>query len=301
MLLWAHILCKAQSNNPAYAEYVKQYSAMAVAQEEKHGVPASITLAQGLLESGAGRSELARKSNNHFGIKCNTEWRGGKVYFDDDAKNECFRKYNSVGDSYEDHSLFLAGRPRYANLFNLNPKDYRGWAKGLQQSGYATDPAYANRLIKLIEDYQLYRYDGGKAAMKEAKAEKSAVKKKAKKEKQPPFIVKRPVQNTGGLDYIYAVDDDNFGRLVEDTGLTVDEIMLFNEMPEDFPLRKGDIIYLEKKKTKAAKPDYDHVVQIGESMHSISQKYGMRVKNLYKLNKKSEEYVPVEGDVLRLR
>ena len=139
---------------------------MAVEQMKQYRIPASITLAQGLLESGAGRSELARKSNNHFGIKCHSDWRGGRVYHDDDLRGECFRKYKNAEQSYEDHAKFLTERPRYASLFKLKVTDYKGWAKGLQRCGYATDRAYANRLIKLIEDYDLYRYDRLQAGKK---------------------------------------------------------------------------------------------------------------------------------------
>jgi LysM repeat protein len=293
----AHTAGETQAKIPAYENYIKQYGNLAVRQQKKYHIPASITLAQGILESGAGQSELARKSNNHFGIKCHSDWKGEKVYHDDDLRNECFRKYKNVEDSYEDHALFLAERPRYADLFKLNIKNYQGWAKGLQKSGYATDPAYANRLIKLIEDYELYRYDSGDTPA-DRKSEVAVKKSKSAKE---TFVIKRPVENTGGLNYIHAEDNDSFERIAEDTGLTVAELRLFNEVPEDFPIQKGDMIYLEKKRTRASRPDYDHVVQIGESMHSISQKYGMRIKNLYKLNKKKEDYVPVEGDVLKLR
>ena len=148
----------AQRKN-TYNAYIKQYAPMAIEQMQKYKIPASITLAQGLLESGAGRSELALKSNNHFGIKCHDSWRGKKTYHDDDAKGECFRVYKSVADSYEDHSQFLSGRTRYASLFKLQITDYKAWARGLKKAGYATDPSYANRLISIIEDYELYKYD----------------------------------------------------------------------------------------------------------------------------------------------
>jgi LysM repeat protein len=296
---------ESRAKLPVYENYIRQYGSLAVKHQQKYSIPASITLAQGILESGGGQSVLARKSNNHFGIKCHSDWKGEKVYHDDDLKNECFRKYKNVEDSYEDHALFLTKSVRYANLFKLDIKNYRSWAKGLQESGYATDQAYANRLIKLIEDYELYRYDSNKnhadnkgvADHRESKK----VKSDAPTKKKMPFVVKRSVYNTLGLKYIYVESNDSIDRIAEDTGLTVGELRQYNEVPEDFPLQKGDIIYLEKKKTKAAKPNYDHVVQIGESMHSISQKYGMQLRSLYKINKKKEDYVPVEGDVLKLR
>ena len=150
---------QAQKRNARYVEYINKYSDLAVEQMKLHKIPASITLAQGLLESGAGYSQLARKSNNHFGIKCGGSWRGRTVRHDDDARNECFRAYKHPRDSYEDHSDFLRRGARYAFLFKLDITDYKGWARGLKKAGYATDPSYANRLITIIEDYDLYKYD----------------------------------------------------------------------------------------------------------------------------------------------
>lgn len=273
----------------SYEKYIRQYSDLAVRHQQKYRIPASITLAQGLLESGAGQSDLARRSNNHFGIKCHADWTGKRVYHDDDLRGECFRKYKRVEDSYEDHSRFLAERPRYERLFKLNGKDYKGWARGLQKCGYATDRAYANKLIKVIEDYELYRYDSGKY--------------KGGPSKDAPPVVKQhyDIYRTHGLIYVYAKAGDSFDRIAQSLGFRVKDLKKFNEVPEDFPLQAGDIVYLEKKKKKADKPHYDHVVQVGESMHSIAQQYGIRIKSLYKLNKKDEEYVPEEGDVLKLR
>ena len=157
---------ESQRKLTSYQKYISKYSDLAIQHQKKYRIPASITLAQGLLESGAGQSDLARRSNNHFGIKCHSDWRGGRVYHDDDLRGECFRKYKRVEDSYDDHSRFLAERSRYERLFKLNIKDYKGWAKGLQKCGYATDRAYANKLIKVIEDYELYRFDSGKGTKK---------------------------------------------------------------------------------------------------------------------------------------
>ena len=150
---------QAQRRNQRYQEYIERYSPLAVEQMRVHKIPASITLAQGLLESGAGYSELARKSNNHFGIKCGGRWNGPSVRHDDDARQECFRAYGNPVESYEDHSLFLKRGARYAFLFDLDITDYKGWARGLKKAGYATDPSYANRLITIVEDYELYKYD----------------------------------------------------------------------------------------------------------------------------------------------
>jgi len=278
----------AQRKNASYEKYVKQYNDLAAQHQKKYRIPASITLAQGILESGAGLSKLARESNNHFGIKCHNDWKGGRVYHDDDLRGECFRKYKRVEESYEDHSRFLTERSRYSRLFKLNITDYKGWARGLQTCGYATDRAYANKLIKLIEDYELYRYDKGKTGKKPSPA---------------PTLptIRRTVYKTHGLLYVYATENDSFDRIAKDLGFKVKNLKKYNEVPEDFPLQKGDIVYLQKKKSKADKPYYDHVVRIGESMHTISQLYGIQIKRLYKMNKKDPDYVPVEGEVLKLR
>lgn len=279
-----------QRKIPSYEKYIKTYSALAIEQQKKYKIPASITLAQGLLESGAGQSDLARRSNNHFGIKCHSDWRGGRVYHDDDLRGECFRKYKRVEDSYEDHSKFLK-RSRYDQLFRLKITDYKGWARGLQKCGYATDRAYANKLIKVVEDYELYRFDSGK--------EHKPTREERKQQKYP--AVKYTIYRTYGLLYVYAKDNDSFDQIAQNLDFSVRDLKKFNEVPEDFPLQKGDIVYLEKKKKKADKPNYDHVVQIGESMHSIAQKYGIQIKSLYKMNKKDKDYIPEEGDVLKLR
>ena len=279
-----------QRKIPSYEKYIKTYSALAIEQQKKYKIPASITLAQGLLESGAGQSDLARRSNNHFGIKCHSDWRGGRVYHDDDLRGECFRKYKRVEDSYEDHSKFLK-RSRYDRLFQLKITDYKGWARGLQKCDYATDRAYANKLIKVIEDYELYRYDTGKVH--------KSTRQEKKKLKYP--TVKYTIYRTYGLLYVYAKENDSFDQIAQNLDFPVKDLKKFNEVPEDFPLQKGDIVYIEKKKKKADKPNYDHVVQVGESMHSIAQKYGIQIKSLYKMNKKDKDYVPEEGDVLKLR
>ncbi len=284
-------LVKAQRKLSSYEAYISKYSDLAIEHQKKYKIPASITLSQGLLESGAGQSSLARQSNNHFGIKCHSDWRGGRVYHDDDLRGECFRKYDQVEDSYTDHSKFIAFRPRYSVLFDLDLKDYKGWAKGLQQCGYATDRAYANKLIKVIEDYELYRFDSNKGTRKQETPQQN---KNASAELMP-------IYKTHGLIYVIARANDSFESIAQNLGFKEKELRKYNEVPEEFPLQPGDIVYLEKKKKKADKPYYDHVVQIGESMHSISQHYGIRLKSLYKLNKKDMEYIPAEGDVLKLR
>jgi LysM repeat protein len=290
-LLFIGLGAQAQKQLKSHLNYIEKYRSLAVKQMEKYKIPASITLAQALLESGAGLSELAVSSNNHFGIKCHSEWNGERIYRRDDNPNDCFRKYKAVKDSYEDHSLFLYERSRYSVLFSYNIKDYEAWARGLQQCGYATDKAYANKLIKYVEDYQLYIYDY---------KSKYSKKDKDKKYSGKPRRM-RPTYITHGLLYVEAEADDSFDKIAHDMGFKVKNLLKYNEVPENFPLRKGDIVYLEKKKEKANVPYYEYVIKIGDSMHRISQRYGIRIKNLYKMNKKDFDYVPTEGDVLRLR
>lgn len=285
----------SQKRYGVYEDYIDKYSTISVQHMQKHKIPASITLAQGLLESGAGMSDLTKRSNNHFGIKCHSNWAGGRVYAKDDTPNDCFREYRHAHESFEDHSLFLVKGARYKFLFSLADTDYRGWARGLQKSGYATDKAYANKLIKLIEDYELYRFDKGNY-----KLSRSAVEAKTdeiiavQNWRHQPF-------KTHGLVYVLAIKGDAYENIAAEFNFKTKDLLHYNEVPSGFPLNEGDIVYFEKKKSRADKPFYEHIVQIGESMHSISQKYGLKVKNLYRMNKRDYEYVPEEGDVLKLR
>lgn len=280
----------AQRRLKVYEEYIEKYKSIAQKHQEKYKIPSSITLAQGLLESGAGKSDLAIKSNNHFGIKCHNGWTGETVIAKDDIPNDCFRKYNSVEDSYEDHALFLSKNARYRKLFDLETSDYKGWAIGLQTAGYATNKAYANNLIKLIEDYELFQYD-----------KISGKNKKSSKDKSLGGIYSHIPYKTFGLVYVIAKRGDTFEGIAQEFGFKAKDLCKYNEVPEDFPLNEGDLVYFQKKMKKAEKPYYEHVVRVGESMHSISQLYGIQVKGLYKMNKLDEEYIPTEGDVLKLR
>ena len=294
--LWACIglAVHADGRNQLYVDYINRYKGMAVDQMIRYKIPASITLAQGLLESGAGRSVLARKSNNHFGIKCHG-WRGRKVYHDDDAKGECFRAYKKVDDSYEDHSKFLKNGPRYAFLFKLKITDYKGWAKGLKKAGYATDRSYANRLITIIEDYDLYKYDTKGMSKREARRWEKLIKKK------PWLVNPHPVYIANGLAYVVAREGDNFRLLGGEFDISWKKLVSYNDLHKDYTLEPGDIIYLKKKNKKAMKPYTYYIVKDGDSMHSISQMYGIRLKNLYKLNDKDGEYIPEVGDRIWLR
>ncbi len=283
-----------KKRNTLYDDYIENYKDLAIKHMKKYRIPASITLAQGLLESGAGRSSLTLKSNNHFGIKCHNGWKGESVIAADDTPNDCFRKYKKAEDSYDDHSLFLTEKQRYSDLFLLEITDYRGWARGLQQAGYATDRAYANKLIKLIEDYELYEFDkkGGKRHVE--KDEVQIVSPVMSGVKHTPY-------KTHGLVYVIAQRGDSYASIANEFGFDLKDLCEYNEVPNDFPLQDGNLVYFQEKKKKADKPYYEHVVEVGESMYSISQLYGVKVEKIYKMNKKDPEYVPTEGDILRLR
>ncbi|MDR1601080.1 MAG: glucosaminidase domain-containing protein [Tannerella sp.] len=275
--------------NSAYEKYISKYRDEAIRQQKKHKIPASITLAQALLESNAGASTLAKNSNNHFGIKCHSEWKGARAYHNDDRENECFRKYKNITDSYEDHSLFLVNHSRYARLFEYKITDYKRWAKGLQECNYATDRGYADKLITIIETYQLYNVDREKE------------KKKDKKETRPASLLSHEIFKTHGLIYVIADGNDSLEDIAGDLGFKVKKLRKYNDMPKGYPLEEGDIVYLQKKKKKADKPYQFHTVQASESMHGISQRYGIQLKSLYKMNSKKPDFVPEEGDMLKLR
>ena len=285
ILIISCLTLQAQTRNKQYEDYIKKYRELAVEEMKKYHIPASITLAQGLLESGAGQSTLARKSNNHFGIKCGSDWRGKTVSHDDDARGECFRAYKHPKESYEDHSKFLAGRSRYASLFKLKITDYKGWARGLKKAGYATNPRYADQLIGIIELYELHKYD-----------EKNNLK----------WIKKNPNPHqtyiANDLLYIVVRAGDSWKSISKEFDISQKKLRKYNDLYKGYALQVGDILYLEKKNRKADKEHIVHVLRAGESMYSISQKYGIRLKNLYKMNKMdADDPAPEVGTILRLR
>ena len=283
----------------AYVDYIAQYSPIALKHRDKYKIPASITLAQGILESGAGKGDLAKSASNHFGIKCRSDWTGDRVFRQDDNPNDCFRKYESVEDSYEDHARFLLQNSRYAVLFTYDIRDYESWAKGLQNCGYATDKGYANKLISIIQNYELYEYDG--KAPQQYVPPKEVVKEEKQQQTTPTPTLSRNIYKAYDLLYVIAVENDSFKRIADDLGFKEKDLANYNDAPEDFPLNPGDIVYLEKKKDKADKPYLRHVVKIGDSMYTISQEHGIQLKSLYKMNKKDADYIPIEGDIVILR
>ena len=280
--------------NQVYQQYFDQYKDIAIEQMLHYNIPASITLAQGVFESGAGRSELARKANNHFGIRCNYGWAGKTSYHDDDERNECFRAYDSAYESYEDHSKFLVNGKRYRSLFDLKVTDYKGCARGLKAAGYATNPQYADKLIEIIQLYKLYRYDSAT----------SYDKFMTDRTKDHPVNGSMHIIKPYNKNYYLIVrNGDTFKSIADEVGISYRKIAKYNERDKRDQLEEGEILWLKKKQKKAPK-DYKgrlHYVRNGESMYSIAQKYGIRLKNLYKMNHLSPDYQIKVGDGLRLR
>ncbi len=300
LLLFTLFCCSLGGNaqvswNSQYQQYINAYKDIAIEQMIKWKVPASITLAQGLLESGAGKSELTRKGNNHFGIKCH-DWTGRTIYHDDDRRNECFRAYPSAYDSFEDHSRFLATGSRYKSLFKLKITDYKGWARGLKAAGYATNPRYAQQLIEIIQLYKLYDYDKARGYDKYV----ARHTKNAGAVSWPPHVVKMYNDNY----YTIARRGDTYRMIGQEFDVSYKKLARYNERDRDDVLSEGEIVWLKKKKTKAPKSEEGRLyyVKAGDSMYDISQKYGIRLKNLYKLNKLSPaDYHISVGDALKLR
>ncbi|NCA76682.1 MAG: LysM peptidoglycan-binding domain-containing protein [Alphaproteobacteria bacterium] len=284
--------------------YIEQYQNIAIREMMVYRIPASITLAQGIHESNAGRSRLALEANNHFGIKCHKEWFGKTYYQDDDLPNECFRKYDSPIESFRDHSYFLTQRDRYKNLFDLEVNDYKGWARGLQAAGYATNPKYAEILIRTIETYSLFRFD--QASFTTAFGDSlSNLDDPARQAWLRKFIVVRTgpgnryIFENNNLEMTIARRDDNVYLLARDFELTVTQILKYNDLPYATALKPGQIVYLEPKRRRAAADN--HVVQQGDNLYSISQAYGIKLKMLRKRNEIPEGMEPFKGMVLRLR
>lgn len=314
----------AQQRNQAYVDYIQKYAHIAVSEQAKFGIPASITLAQGLLESGAGKSELALKSNNHFGIKCHTGWTGERTYHDDDAAQECFRKYKNVSESYDDHSLFLTSRPRYADLFSLKATDYKGWAHGLKKAGYATDPNYANKLIKIIEDYGLHQLDtqgslgSGYQMVTEKESDfntnnqsgkKADKKRNVRKNRRNattamgyvPAYRQHEVERTNGVRCVIAQAGDTYASIADEFDLRESDLLRFNDLNSVQQLEQGEKVYLAPKKAKARKGNSYYQVKAGDTARDISQRYGIRLKKLYDLNDMSYKQGVKIGQSLRLR
>ncbi len=296
-------------------DYINQYKDLAVREMNRTGVPASITLAQGMIESDYGRSRLAREANNHFGIKCHSTWKGPTITHHDDKRNECFRKYRKPDESFTDHSDFLKTGSRYAFLFDLKQDDYKGWARGLKKAGYATNPDYANMLIKKIEELGLYNFDMRDGlAPKKAKPgpvfpeTDSSLKLPAYDDKgiargDSPVIATRVqrIKENNRIQYIIVKAGETKEGIEKEFSLLKWELSKYNELENDFNPLPGQMLYLQPKREKAEPGKEYHVVKEGDTMYSVSQLYGIKLKNLNELNRMNSGVEPVAGTKLWLR
>ncbi len=276
--------------------YVEEYKDLAVKEMLRSGVPASITLAQGMLESNNGNSTLAKKANNHFGIKCHSNWKGGTVYHDDDHKGECFRKYKSVYESYQDHSDFLMSGSRYSFLFELDMTDYKAWARGLQKAGYATSTTYAAKLIRIIEENGLHQYDLEGAGTANARRTR-----KKPGDPNTEALSTNEILIRNRVKYIIVKPDDNFRTLQERFDLLPFEIYKYNDFARDQELKTGQVVYLQPKRNKAEVGNDWHTVKEGETMADISQKYAVKAEKLYSKNLLAPGTEIKAGDKISLR
>lgn len=325
--LFAVTALRAQQNDPKIRAYIERYAPLAVKEMQVYKIPASITMAQGIIESDRGESPLAQKSNNHFGIKCKKDWTGQTVSHDDDAPGECFRKYDCVEDSYADHSRFLTGSLRYASLFELDLTDYKGWAHGLKAAGYATNPHYPQLLINMIERYELYRLDTEGLAALQSETKKEPVTAQVT-EPSPDvpaggtvvvtagtgrMLGGRRVEQVNGVDMVRTKEGDTYQKLAQQLGIGLDKLCKYNDMelkrgPLDYtgivpndPVEPGTVVYVAKKKKKSASKYY-HIAGANETLRSVSQQYGVRVKNLKKMNRTTNPYEELKLDErIRLR
>ncbi|MCR5003440.1 MAG: glucosaminidase domain-containing protein [Bacteroidales bacterium] len=312
--------------------YIATYSELAVSEMYRSGVPASITLAQGLLESRAGLSDLAAKGNNHFGIKCH-DWKGRTMKVDDDRKGECFRVYDSADQSFRDHSDFLRYRDRYKFLFENDVTDYKAWAHGLKKAGYATDPAYPSKLIRIIEEYGLNEYDTMKVSDLASTNTKPEKKKKDRhrrhkvvrvevpdeipesplsiEEPKPVekgrleefrFSLSRQMYSKNGVPFIRSVEGESYESIAAAYNLFLKEILIYNDVETSGPLAPGTVVYLQAKKNQSA-PGLDKYIvdDSGVSLRDIAQRFGIKLKSIKKMNGIEGDYTPREGDTILLR
>lgn len=320
-------ICNVQSQTrtrQTKEEYIARYKHIAIDHMERYGIPASITLAQGILESDSGNSNLARKSNNHFGIKCKKDWKGDRVYHTDDAPDECFRKYDSVEDSYEDHAEFLDKSPRYDKCFAYDSDDYKNWALGLKAAGYATAPDYAQRLIKLIEDNDLYLFDqknGDKLYSSRKRGEigiaedfaayssiSNATTHVSKVDPNAFRVSERTykgysVYTNNRISFLIARNGDKFKDIARTFIISERQLRKYNEISTHStadPIA-GEMIYIERKQTKWHGKESHHTVKQGETLTSLSQLYGIRLKKLASMNRLKPYAELHNGEQIRLK
>jgi LysM repeat protein len=301
-------------------DYIAKYSQIAIEEMKRTGVPASITLAQGIHETEAGRSKLAVSSNNHFGIKCKSDWTGERVYHDDDARGECFRKYESPFDSYRDHSDFLKMRPHYASLFQLDPTDYEGWAYGLKKAGYATNPKYPQILIKLIKDYNLQDYslialgkkessssdivsvsnpESAKNTPSKPETEKSTVPNIGEYIIEKLFHYPKGVFKVNHTKAIVVPKGASYLALAQEHDISLARLFEFNDMEPQEVATKDHLLFLQRKR-KSGDNEF-HIVEKGESVYDIAQAEGIRLQSLMEYNWLAQGLQPMPGEQLYLK
>ena len=308
LVLMTVLLSIGAAKNPKL-DYIDKYSDIAIKEMKRTGVPASITLAQGILESNAGQSVLATKGNNHFGIKCHNDWKGKTMKMDDNAPKECFRVYPNAEASFRDHSDFLRSRDRYKSLFELKQTDYKGWARGLKKAGYATDPGYADKLISLIEDYELYRFDKGvKVSVKppleieEPKVVQLEPRPGMKYQESVTFSTARKVYSQNGVPFVYSEAGETYASIAASNGLFLKELLKFNDHEQELALEPGTMVYLARKKAQGPVGVNKYVVEKdGETLRDIAQRFGIRYAALQKLNIVLYGKTLEEGDTVILR
>lgn len=324
IIIFCLISCKTYkplASSPAPApdqsvqDYINSYKDLAITEMNRTGIPASITLAQGIIESDCGHSSLAREANNHFGIKCHDDWTGATIRHNDNKRNECFRKYGKPEDSFYDHSDFLKTGSRYNFLFDFKSTDYKAWAHGLKKAGYATNPDYANMLIRTIEENNLWHFDRGIQAVNPMPPKTGAVDEPLKIQAADSSKKKTPSQNismavmarvprvmeNNRIQYIIVKDGDTREKLENEFQLLKWELSKYNELKSDFSLVPGQILYLQPKRDKAeAGKEYYNAAE-GDTMYLISQKFGIKMKKLYELNRMDEGTEPEAGTKIWLR
>ncbi|MBC8314141.1 MAG: glucosaminidase domain-containing protein [Bacteroidales bacterium] len=283
--------------------YIDKYKGIGIQHMTTYGIPASIKMAQAIIESRAGQSSLAREANNHFGIKCHKGWTGKTYRMDDDTRNECFRKYEYAVESFQDHSEFLITRNRYSFLFSLDIQDYQAWAYGLKSAGYATNPKYPDLLIRVIEKYSLNQYDlpeRAVAAVATTKADEDLLEAfKSLFTYFGPGPDKRKIYLNNHVQCTFALKDDDLLRIARDFHVKASELMKFNDLKRAGGIKEGQVIYLQKKKRRAVQKV--HVVGFNQTMWEISQVYAIRLKSLNKKNNLPAGFEPAAGKMLKLR
>ncbi len=308
--LFSTVILVAAPLRQTRQQYIDKFARLAVMEMIEHHVPASITMAQACLESSDGNSELTKKSNNHFGIKCKSSWTGPSVRHNDDEANECFRKYSTAEESFSDHSLFIVNSPRYKFLFGYDIRDFKRWAHGLKSAGYATDPAYPAKLIKIIDDFRLYELDQidwkyVKTGEKERKHFSlfGFLKRKPAEQKLgvASGFLPRAIEKRNRRKAFIAIEGDDYARIADEFGKRDWQIYQYNDARSGDIPQVGEPVFLQSKRSKAPRGNDFHLVQKGETLRSIAQWYGVKLQSLRRMNNLSDTTEAEIGSKLSLR